>query len=353
MQDFWPSSGLHLLQRDARGWLVPTGDYLRRFLAMPELALQDESCPAERKLHAALDADPARPVAATELAALADADVRSNYVHFLGFRDALLAAGTLESYYLALVRSGRITVPPLFIAQLVHALVHHLIADCTDPFEARAAELLFRPQRVSLHDGQMLCADEEHADLLNQTGGFGELGRLLVQNKAPLRAAQMQVLGVANQNGYWQDAERHAFLLDLTHEATTEVGHGLRLTVNRAHSGMAALARVLERWVAHFLGVQVRIAPLQKIADPAWRWHVGLDAEASTLLNDLYEGREVEADRMARLLGLFRLQFADPQEMRPDVAGKPVYLGLACASDGTLRLKPQNLLLNLPLAEAV
>ena len=36
--------------------------------------------------------------------------------------------------------------------------------------------------------------------------------------------------------------------------------------------------------------------------------------------------------------------------MRADVAGKPVYLGLAMTADQQLRIKPQNLLLNLPLA---
>jgi hypothetical protein len=36
--------------------------------------------------------------------------------------------------------------------------------------------------------------------------------------------------------------------------------------------------------------------------------------------------------------------------MRSDVAGKPVYLGLCMNADQTLKLKPQNLLLNLPLA---
>ena len=29
--------------------------------------------------------------------------------------------------------------------------------------------------------------------------------------------------------------------------------------------------------------------------------------------------------------------------------GRPVYLGLGCRPDRTLKLKPQNLLLNLPL----
>ena len=76
---------------------------------------------------------------------------------------------------------------------------------------------------------------------------------------------------------------------------------------------------------------------------------MGLDVNATALLNDLYEDRPVEAERMQRLLSLFRLEFANPQEMRADVAGKPVYLGLMMNEARELRLKPQNLLLNLPL----
>jgi hypothetical protein len=36
--------------------------------------------------------------------------------------------------------------------------------------------------------------------------------------------------------------------------------------------------------------------------------------------------------------------------MRSAIAGRPVYLAMAMDSDGRLKLKPQNLLLNLPLA---
>jgi hypothetical protein len=36
--------------------------------------------------------------------------------------------------------------------------------------------------------------------------------------------------------------------------------------------------------------------------------------------------------------------------MRSDIAGRPVYLAMAMDSNHRLRLKPQNLLLNLPLA---
>ena len=353
MHDFWPSSGLADLQPGPRGWLAPTDAWLRRFLALPELALQPESCRAESALHALLERAPTSPVTASQIDAIQDLDVQTNYRHFLAFRDALRAAGSLEAYYLALIRSGHIDVPPLFIDLVVQALVHHLVQDSTDAFEVRAAELMFRPQRVSLHEGQTLCADAKQADLMVETAGFGDLGRLLVQNKAPLKAARLAVLNADNSAAYWQEAERHAFALDLTHEATTEVGRGLLLTTRRSHSGLAALARVLERWVLHFLGVAVRITPQQKIADPAWRWHVGLDAQASALLNDLYEEREVEPDRLARLLGLFKLEFANPREMRADVAGKPVYLGLAMNPEQVLRLKPQNLLLNLPLAAPV
>ena len=65
-------------------------------------------------------------------------------------------------------------------------------------------------------------------------------------------------------------------------------------------------------------------------------------------------GADVLADdgRLDRA-ALGRLVFADPAEMRADVAGKPVYLGLAMTAEGTLRLKPQNLLLNLPLAASM
>jgi hypothetical protein len=68
------------------------------------------------------------------------------------------------------------------------------------------------------------------------------------------------------------------------------------------------------------------------------------------LLNDLYNGVEVGEDRLVRLLSLFRLDFEDSRDMRADIAGRPVYLGLAMNEKKMLRLKPQNLLVNLPLA---
>ena len=353
MHDFWPASGHPHLEPTSRGWLRPTDAWLQPWLEGPQLALVEESCAAETALHGALLASPSRPVPGAELDAIRDDDARANYRMFLAFRDALLGAGTLEAYYLGLMRSGRVTIPPAFVDRIVQAIVRHLLDTGSDAFEARAAEMLFRPQRLTRADGRLLAADLATIDLLNETGGFGELGRLLVQSNAPMAALQMTVLSADNAAEYWPRSARHAFVLDLTHEVANDVGHGLMFTLTRAHSGLKALARVLERWVAHLLGVQVSIAPLQKIDDDAWRWHLGLDVESTALLNDLYEDRPVDEERLQRLISLFRLEFANPREMRADVAGKPVYLGLAMTADGTLRLKPQNLLLNLPLAASM
>ena len=74
--------------------------------------------------------------------------------------------------------------------------------------------------------------------------------------------------------------------------------------------------------------------------------------ESTAILNDLYEQKDVDDARRSRLISLFRLDFADANDMRRDVAGKPVYLGLAITADNQLKLKPQNLIINLPLANA-
>jgi hypothetical protein len=94
----------------------------------------------------------------------------------------------------------------------------------------------------------------------------------------------------------------------------------------------------------------VSIQPMVRIDDERWVWHVGLDAQASAIMNDLYRGETVDESRLARIVALFRLDFADPAVMRPDIAGRPVYLGLGMDENKRVRLKPQNLLVNLPLA---
>ena len=352
----------------ARGWLRPDDAFLRLVLGRPELALVPQSCSAEVALHTALKANPFMALGPADLRALQDEDVRDSYSHFLRFRDGLVAAGTLEAYYLSLFPrpgkplAGPIDIPPLFIDLLVQAITRHLLDDDEqfhgDAYSLRASDMLFRSQRISMQDGQVLSGDQRTLDMLNETGGLGDMGRFLAEARAPLPTLELQVLIDDNAPEFvadWQKQpsqdRRHQFLLDLTHEVSNDLSHGLVLTMTRARSGLKALASVVQKWVQHFLGVAVTIRPLQKIDDAAWRWHIGLDAEASALLNDLYKGRDVEPARLQRLVSLFRLDFADPLDMRDDVAGKPVYLGLMMNAEGVVKLKPQNLLINLPLRE--
>lgn len=331
-------------------WSTADDGFFRPLLDLPELALVEESCAAERALHDRLASRPTRDVAGDELAALADDDARENYAVFLAFRDAVVGAGSLEAYYLQLIGGGPIAVPPAFIDAVVAAIVGRLVADA-GAIERRAAQLFHRPQRVALHDGRVLCADRDGADRAGAQAPAFDVMRWVAG--ADDAAAGLPVLGNDNAHAFDAGADPFAFVLDLSHEIANDVGHGLTFTMARSDSGLAALARVIERWVGHFLAVRTTVRRVRRIDDPAWRWHVGLDVESTALLNDLYRGETPEAARLQRLVGLFRLDFADPREMRADVAGKPVYLGLSMSAEQTMRLKPQNLLLNLPLAREV
>ena len=355
MNNFWTACGHQHLTRNERGWLVPGPDYWRLWLQRPEMALVPESCKEEIRLHKALLETPLMQVAPASLKAFKDEDARENYALFLRFRDDVESAGSLESAYIGWMQSGQIQIPPLFIDLVVQAIVCQMLSDVEDAWVWRAAELLFRRQRITVRDGRVLSGDSDTLDQLQATGGLGEMGRLLMEGGAPLKAVDVKVLHKDNADRYFVQREglgRYAFLLDMTHELQNELPHGLILSMVNARSGLKALATVLTRWVKHFLGVSVQIEPVQKVDDPAWRWHVGLDVTATALLNDLYQGTELSAQRQQQLISLFKLRFDDPQVMRADVQGKPVYLGLAMNEQGLLKLKPQNLLLNLPLAAA-
>ena len=335
MPDFWPSCGYRLLTAGTDGRLTVTDDFLRSYLVRPELAPIRESCAAELALHDALLANPRKNVAADGLAAIADPDARENYGIWLRFRARLLAANSLEAAYVELFHGSGVDVPPLFVQQLTQVLLRHILGTDAAPMEARAAEMLFRPQKVAvLEDGAVMAADETTVELFATTGGFGSLGELLAQNKTPARAIELDVLDAENAEQYWDRDERH----------------DLSISLNRGRPALDALARVLERWVRHFLAIDVAIKDERAIDDKQWVWHVGLDAEASGLLNDLYNDVEIDEQRLGRLLCLFRLDFANPADMRPAIAGRPVYLAMAMDGEHRLRLKPQNLLLNLPLA---
>jgi hypothetical protein len=147
----------------------------------------------------------------------------------------------------------------------------------------------------------------------------------------------LDVLDRNNASLYWQRDSRHDTVISLSY----------------GHAAAEALGRVIEAWVAHFQAVAVSVRPIRAIEEEHWAWHIGLDAESTAILNELWRGEDVDAGRMRRLLALFQLEFPDRATMRPDIAGRPVYLAIAANDDDVVRVKPQNLLTNLPLAGAI
>ena len=68
MNDFWISSGHHLLDRNDSGGLVVTDDFLKAYFARPELMPPEDACAVERRLHRELLEEPRRAVQASEVA---------------------------------------------------------------------------------------------------------------------------------------------------------------------------------------------------------------------------------------------------------------------------------------------
>lgn len=338
MRPFWIHSGLALLDADEHGGLQLTDDFLRAYLHRPEIAPIDESGPRERALHASLLDAPRRAVGDAQLDAIEDPDARDNYRMLLRFRDRLLAAPSLQAAYVGIFAdarsAGRVDVPPLLIDQLAQIIVQHVLVECEDGLVLRAAELWFREQRVSVEDGRVVLADAETLEQRIDDQGLGGLGRLLAQGNVRARGVELDVIDPDKAASYFGRDERHDFALEITH----------------GRDGARALCEVIRRWIAHMLGVDVKVTTRAQIEDARWRWHLGLDAQSSRLLDALYRGDTLEPDEHRRLLLLMRLEFKDVRDQASEVAGKPVHLALAMDEQGLLRVKPQNLLLNLPLA---
>jgi hypothetical protein len=335
LRDYWRSCGYGLLESTAEGHLRVTDDFLRSLLERPELAPVAESCERELALHQQLLQNPRTEVDAHRIDGVSDEDARANYAIWLRFRERLLAHPTLEASYVALFRGDGVDVPPVFVHQLTQILLRHVLGAQVPAMQARVAEMLFRPQRISVQeDGQVMAADDETVERHAVSANFGSIGELLKQGGAALRTAELDVMHEENSDVYWERDENHDLVVSLNH----------------GQPALEALSRVLEAWVRHFMGTSVRIQVEKAIDDDHWVWHVGLDAQASAVLNDLYQGHDVSEERMASMLSLFKLEFDEAAVMKPGIAGRPVYLAMAMDAQKRLKLKPQNLLLNLPLA---
>jgi uncharacterized protein DUF6352 len=279
-------------------------------------------------------AEPRLRIAENQLESLEDKDAKHNYRLLLRLRERLLQAGTVEGAYMALFK-GAIDVPPMFVDQLAHVILRNVLDGTEDALRLRAAELFWREQKATIRDGHVLLADLETVAMHASGNRYGSVGRLIVEAQGELGAAELDVLERANAGLYWSRESKHDTVVSLTY----------------GRPALDAFARVIELWVSHFLDLSVKVKPIRQIEEARWAWHIGLDAESTAILNELWAGSEVDAGRMRNILALFALRFDEPAAMRPDIAGRTVYLALS-AEDGVVRMKPQNLLLNLPLNEA-
>jgi hypothetical protein len=333
MREFWVASGHHLTHRSDHGGLLATPELIMAYLARPELMPPADACDAERDLHASLLADPLRQVAKAEIAALADADARENWTFMINFRDRLMAAPTLEALYIALARKGAGELPPIFLSQLCHLILRNALEGCDDPYMLRAAELFYRSQLATIHDGTLLLADAEvvEAEQYTQHDIHSSPLTAMLQPKA---FGEMDVMDDENAWTYWSQSDAHAMVMNLGGNPKARAG----------------LCRVIERWIAHLLGIAGKVETIASIEDRDWRWFIGLDAEGTRIGNALWNGAALDDNAAERIVALMRLDIEDKRLVDERLADKPVYLILAMGPDRVVRLKPQNLIAGLPLA---
>jgi hypothetical protein len=247
----------------------------------------------------------------------------------IAFRDHLVRHRTLEAAYLDIVRSGA-KIPHLFLNQLVHVILRNALDGCEDPFVLRAAELFFRAQRMTLHEGALIAADEETI-----AGTSGTPTSPLVSMLGLPAEAEIDILSDDNADHYFAHSDLFHVAIDLT----------------AGRRGIAALAEAMRRWIAHVLNVEVVIEPLTELHEAKFTWYVGLDSDGSMIGDRLWNGDDLDEAMAASVVGLFSLTFRDPEIVVEKVRGEPIYLILAMTGDKLLRFKPQNLVTGLPVRQ--
>lgn len=323
----WKSAGQHLTHRLDNGWLAVSEDFLRAYYTRPEIHPVEESCAVEHELFERLLDDPFAAVSAGDLARIADTDAAENYAVVLRFRDHLVDKGSIEAAYASLFAPGAPLIPPVFIGQMAHLIMGNILTGESDAMVARAAELFFRDQTATTSNERMMLADAEVVDTRAR-----QTALLEVKDPGQTEVA-LDILNGEGAEDYWARADRFDLALDFRF----------------AEPGQDAFARLIERWIKHFLDMRVRVQPLQSVKDQRWSWHVGLDAEATRIMNALYEGEYLPEQGQGSIVALFRMEFLDYDRVIDRMRRKPAFLGLAVDAHNRIRMKPQNLLINLPL----
>jgi hypothetical protein len=181
-----------------------------------------------------------------------------------------------------------------------------------------------------VHEGALLLADAEIVENEERARGRSPLIAMLGGDPA----AELDVLDDANAWTYWSRSDAFSMALNIGSNPRSREG----------------LARAVEVFVRHLLNVRACVEPVARIEDPDWRWFVGLDAEATRIGNALWAGEGIDADASARVLALLRLRLPADAPVTMRAQGHPVYLILAMDEGRIVRLKPQNLIVGLPLA---
>ncbi len=304
--------------------MIVTDELLLAWLARPEILPPEDACSAERALHVRLMQEPRSAVTEAQIAALQDPDARENWKFLMALRDALLAEGTIEGGYLALVNGG-VKLPVLFYDQLVQLILRNALEGCEDVATLRAAEMMYRAQRGHIRDGALILADDELVRELEAERHTSPLTAMLSGG-----AEGLDVLGTGNAWTYWSRSDAHTMALNFGGDAAARAG----------------LAAAIAGFVSHLLGYRVRVEARTDARDVALRWFVGLDEVGTAIGNALWRG----AQPSAAPVGLFTLEFDDPAAVLPKVQGHPVWLILGMGPDSVIRMKPQNLVTGLPLA---
>src|SRR6185295_12277404 len=139
-----------------------------------------------------------------------------------------------------------IKVPHLFLNQLVHVILRNALNGCEDPFVLRAAEMFFRPQRMTLHEGALIAGDEETI-----AGKSGAPVSPLVSMLGIPAEAEIDIMNDDNADHYFEHSDQFHVALDLTAE----------------RRGLTALAEVIARWIKHLISVDVAVEPFTEVRD--------------------------------------------------------------------------------------
>ena len=333
VDSLWPNCGYKYLKVTEDGHLVVTDNYLEHLLRRPELSPVDTSCDAERALFAQLCRNPRRSIDQASFAQIKNKDIVENYRAWLHFRDRLLSKETLEASYMAFFQGDGVDFPPVLVDGIAQVIVLHILGPLATATQARVGEMFFRTQTITLEKDSVIAVD--HLTLAERSPGrtYGTLGQLLGSGGIVPALGNLTVLNEDTEDQYWQTNENFE----------------MAVMINWGQPAVKALSSLIERWVLHLLGVEVKVQAVGEIRDNKWAWHLGLDTQSSRILNDLYLGHELDSESMARLLALFKLEFVNPYDMLTKVMGKPVYMAIGMDKQNNLKIKPQNLILNLPL----